>query len=236
MNSMMYLYSVFLLPIWIIQAVWLKKTATRLPEASGKRDKKYLENTKQKTLVVMGDSVAAGVGVNTIEESVAGQLVKQLSLKLNEPISWSVFAKSGDTLENLLNKLSDIQPSQWDMVVVSIGVNDVTSFTSCKRWQVQLKKLVSYLAEANPNCKIILLPIPDLGEFPLLAKPLSRIFSWRSDKLNQASAALEAQYPQLTLLTLTLELGNKHFADDGFHPSKYSCQLIAKSVVDSFYR
>ena len=226
----MYLYSLLSLPVWLPQALWLKKNAVRLPEASGERQV-ISEGIEFCKVLILGDSVAAGVGVKTIEESLGGQVINQLQLQSSPEISWKVHAKSGDKLADLLSKLDAVSNEHWDLVVISIGVNDVTSFTSTHRWQQQLTELSSRLLKRSPDCKVIQLAIPDMGSFPLLKNPLSQIFSWRSKNLNRISMEFSKGHAQLTILPMDVELKAENFAEDGYHPSKRTCELIAQEIL-----
>ena len=76
----------------------------------------------QKKLVVLGDSIAEGVGASKPENSYANILANELDFSLEN------FAKSGNTTADLIEKLKkdDVKKaiSQADFIEISIGGND----------------------------------------------------------------------------------------------------------------
>ena len=62
----------------LIQALLLRKHALRLPEATGARQGSSGEGAPLRVLII-GDSSAAGVGVSTQHDALAGQLAIALA-------------------------------------------------------------------------------------------------------------------------------------------------------------
>ena len=65
-------------PLMYIQGMIVRKYAAELPEAIGPRAG-TIGHGKPLRVLVLGDSSAAGVGVNTQDEAIAGQLAAQLA-------------------------------------------------------------------------------------------------------------------------------------------------------------
>ncbi|MEV6170387.1 SGNH/GDSL hydrolase family protein [Streptomyces sp. NPDC051954] len=101
----------------------------RLPEAAGADSGKTEGKGPALRLVVVGDSVAAGVGAAHHEEAMAGQVAEALSAMTGRAVSWRVAAKAGATLatvrRGLLSGLTD-PTTNWrpDLILVVAGTND----------------------------------------------------------------------------------------------------------------
>ena len=137
-----------LAPIYLYQGYKVKRDTVRLPEPEGERHGRVkltdaaqqITNDNDHTLSVMvvGDSAAAGVGSQTQQDALAGQLIPALQQQAlgNQgfgqqfaTLSWSVQATTGHTSFDILRRLYVIpKPSQpLDVMVISVGVNDTTS-------------------------------------------------------------------------------------------------------------
>ena len=84
-------------PLLLAQGAWVRRVTPRLPEAAGPRSV-CTGAGPALSLLVTGDSSAAGVGVDTQEEALAGQLAARLAAARR--VRWTVLARTGlDTRE-----------------------------------------------------------------------------------------------------------------------------------------
>jgi len=112
-----------LAPVLIWQGKRLKRDIPKLPEPSGERTG-IIGSGPVLRLLITGDSSAAGVGVATQHQALSGQLTVQLSQQ--NTLDWALQAKSGADIESCI-AFHQQQPSQqYDVIVIAIGVNDVT--------------------------------------------------------------------------------------------------------------
>lgn len=227
MNS---LFQLITFPVWFLQALYVRKVAIRLPEVSSKTLSNEREHEEQ--ILVLGDSVAAGVGVNCINESLGGQVKHTISSLLDIDIPLTIHAKSGDTVADLKVKLDEIAIPNKAYCVISIGVNDVTRFTSRTRWRRDLISVFNKLFANNKykNVKVVILAIPPIEQFPLIPFPLSQVLGTRVKRLNKETLKVVKAYPQASLLPLNVEDDPTLFAVDGFHPSAKTCSLLSHEV------
>ena len=239
-------------PLWIFQGIRLKKVAVRLPEAGGERDfvernpadelqnNENQDNVHQKNkplnLLVLGDSVAAGVGCSTIQNALPGAVANELSLRNGAQVNTKVVATSGFKLSDVIRSLSNIGDFNADLVVISVGVNDAKGFTSLSKWQLQLERLILTLQNNVENRQIILLATPDLAKFPLIQKPLSSVLGLRAQLLNLVSQFIVSDMDNVHFHSADFDLSqvNELFATDGFHPNSKACRQIAVSIADSY--
>lgn len=70
-----------LLPVVIIQGVKVRKKTPRLLEASGDRDG-LVGQGDPLSLLILGDSAAAGVGVETQQDALSGAIMSQLKMNI----------------------------------------------------------------------------------------------------------------------------------------------------------
>ena len=89
-------------PLLLGQAIRLRKIALQLPEASGPRTGS-LGNGPPLRFLIIGDSSAAGVGAQTQDEALAGQLVAALGA--HHTVHWQLIAATGATTASTLAKL-----------------------------------------------------------------------------------------------------------------------------------
>ena len=111
-------------PVLLLQAVITKWRTPNLSEPPGPREGITGEGPPIRLLVI-GDSAAAGVGADHQDEALAGQLVKRLAGHFC--VDWKLEAVTGATTASTLKSLTHLGEGKYDVVVTSLGVNDVTS-------------------------------------------------------------------------------------------------------------
>lgn len=147
------------------------------------------------------------------------------------------------TSTQILNSTYDfhtpIECRAFDVAVISIGVNDVTGFTSLRKWRSNLTQIIEIL-KARYQCKfIVFTALPPMHEFPALPQPLRWVLGQKAKYLNAALLKLVNKYHGVNVLTLTLnpidnsQSNNTHnyMADDGFHPQVAGYHLWSNAVV-----
>lgn len=202
-----------------VQGLRVRRTALRLPEALGpERDYRGTDG-EPLNLYVVGDSVAAAVGLDDHDVSVAGRLAELLAQ--TRPVRMRVLARSGfnasEAAEHVAGRLADA-----DVVVVSIGVNDTKDLHSARRWERDLDALLRDVTGQAPSARVILLGIPPMEVFPALPNPLGLVLGLRSRQMDRVGRRVAARFPAVRRLELPrggFELVEDPFARDGFHPS-----------------
>ncbi|HFB64176.1 MAG TPA: SGNH/GDSL hydrolase family protein [Aeromonadales bacterium] len=213
------LLAILLFPLLLVEALIVKKQTPRLAEAPGKRKGKcdQLDQPALK-LLFLGDSAAAGVGASNQSRALSGQTLLYLQQQFN--IHWVLWAKSGADSRQTLAMLSKKEPQAFDCIVISLGVNDVISFTSKKQWLHTTQRLISLLGKQFAAQQIIFTAIPPLHHFPALPQPLRFILGNRARQFNQALDCLCQQQQQCQLLKVSFGKDRSFFAEDGFHPGE----------------
>jgi len=205
----------FLAPLLIFQGRRLKASMPKLPEAAGQRSGVSAECDAYKVLII-GDSAAAGVGVDHQHQALAGQLTNALSKELS--LDWCLIAKSGADISDCIAVHQAQTTKDYDVIVISIGVNDVTGHTSASLWQSQLQKLIRVLDKKYHSPHIIFSHIPPMAQFTAIKQPLRWYLGQKSTHLNRLMSAIIERHNRCHLLSISGQLNADDMANDGFHP------------------
>lgn len=215
----------FLSPLLIAQGIYVKKSMIRLPEPEGDRSGVIGEGTSLK-LLITGDSAAAGVGTDTQTNALSGQLIQLL--KKDYQCEWALHAKTGFTISTLFKYLKIIPAQEFDIVLVSIGVNDVTSTISVQEWTQKIRKLHQLLKEKFSAKFIVYTELPPIDKFPAIPNPLSYFLGKTAKNMNTELNNLFKNKSDSTLLCFDLPYGDEFIATDGFHPSSTAYKIWAE--------
>lgn len=208
------LAKILLAPILVAQGIYVRRTIVRLPEAAGPRTGITGFGPVLK-LLILGDSAAAGVGVSSQEDALAGQVVRQLSNDFE--IHWTLFARTGETTESVSVGLQQSDLADFDVVLISLGVNDSTAGNSRQTFVKQTKALIGQIKSQLGATQIIFSSLPPMGSFPALPHPLRWFLGLQSSDLDNALIRLTEKH-DCHYLDLDLTPDPALIAEDGFHP------------------
>jgi lysophospholipase L1-like esterase len=218
----------FLSPVLLAQALSVRRSAQSLPEAAGPRDGS-LGSGPSLRLRIIGDSSGAGVGVADQQNALAGQLAKSLATAFS--VSWHLDAITGATTGSTLQRLAAAPPESTDIVVVALGVNDVTRLVPTRIWVRQQKSLFERINALYAPRRIYLSGMPPLEHFPLLPNPLRWTLARHAQKLERALQASLTKTPQVAYMPFTITPEPQLMARDGFHPSATLYAIWAKQMA-----
>lgn len=208
-----------LAPLLVAQALNTKRRAPRLPEADGPREGRVGEGERL-SLLIVGDSSAAGVGVRTQDDALAGHLTRTLARAAQRSVHWRLVAKSGITTAQALELLRQMQPTPVQIAVAVLGVNDVIDQVPSHRAVQQRAALADWLRESAGVRHVVFAPLPPMHRFPLLPQPLRRVMGDDARRHDDAMARWAATRDDVSHVPIPLALGPEHMADDGFHPGE----------------
>lgn len=227
-----------LLPVLFVQGSKVRKNTPRLLEASGERQD-IVGKGRPLSLLILGDSAAAGVGVETQKDALSGAIISELQDQYS--IRWKLHAKTGDTTKQVFQAVQYLEQQNYDVVVTSIGVNDVTKLTSASSWIKQQKQLFQYIQARFQPKLIIVSGVPPMQHFPALPNPLAWLFGKYAEQMNQTLNKWLVSQNQFRFIQYDIksfQAMNLPMASDGFHPSKeiYAIwgQQVAALVRQSF--
>lgn len=230
------LAKVLLGPLLLVQGLYTRRVTPRLPEAEGERLGEAGSGDVLRLLIV-GDSAAAGVGAATQDEALSGRLVERLAYDYQ--VSWKLWARSGLDSQGLLELLEQHAPEPFDVALLSIGVNDVTSSLTLDQWLTRQQRLMALLCNKFAVRQIVLSPLPPMHLFPALPQPLRWFLGFRASRFNAHLADLAARVDQCTMLSTPLAPEPGLMASDGFHPGPMLYRQWADDaarVIDQRFR
>lgn len=233
------LSTLLLLPVLFVQGNKVRKNTPRLLEPKGEREG-GIGQGKPLSLLILGDSAAAGVGVETQKDALSGAIIQELQNEFF--LQWKLHAKIGNTTRQVFHALQHLEERKYDVIVTSIGVNDVTKLTSAKSWIKQQKQLFEHIQKRFQPKLIIVSGVPPMQHFPALPNPLAWLFGQYAEQMNQKLQqwlAPQSQFKFLQYDIETFQAMNSSMASDGFHPSKEVYEIwgrqIAALVRQSFH-
>jgi lysophospholipase L1-like esterase len=186
--------------------------------------------TESLRLVWLGDSTAAGVGAETVQ----GALPWQVASALGRPISLRVLARSGarvrDVLAEQLPRLAALEEPP-DLVLVSVGANDVVHVTRGRVFRQQYTAML----EALTGTRVVVLGIPDMASALVLDQPVRAIVGARARRVDRWIRSIAAPFPDVHHIDISARPRSTRAADylsaDRYHPNEAGYGLWASIVA-----
>ena len=216
----------------IPQALHIKKTALRLPEAKGDHTVTIGANEKRLKFNHYGESTVAGVGVELLKDALSAQLCQTLTSELqaqNTRVQCHITGQNGIRFHEL-NSLIAQQKEPADFTIITMGVNDTTGFTSVKRWQQSILQSITLLQQNRP-APIFFTQVPPMAQFPALPAPLRYVLGFRAYLLNFELQRICAQHKHCHYIGSKLLVEKDMMAKDGYHPSALGYAAWAKQIT-----
>ncbi|WP_083095817.1 SGNH/GDSL hydrolase family protein [Pseudophaeobacter leonis] len=223
-----------LLPLLALQAITVRRRALILPEPRGPRQGQMaqerlqqgeLEQERQLRVLIAGDSSAAGVGVSAQSQGLSGQLAAQLSAQFE--VHWRLEATTGHQTRDTITRLQALPKQQFDVIILALGVNDVTHGTTRTRFYRQQSQLMQLLLDRFEPRLILACGVPQMQHFPALPQPLAWVLGRQSARLDNVLAALASEHPAVAHMPFQLPQDPALAAADGYHPSAQAYRLWA---------
>lgn len=188
-------------------------------------------------LTVLGDSSAAGFGVDTADQTPGALIAVGLSDVADRPVRLVNAAVVGARSADLLTQAIAVLEQHPQVAVVMVGANDVTHRVRPVTSVRHLSQAVRALREAG--VAVVVGTCPDLGTVEPIAQPLRLVARrWsRALAASQTIAVVEAGARTVSLGDL---LGAEFaaaprvmFSADGFHPSASGYARVASALLPS---
>lgn len=219
-----------LLPILIPQGLWAKIRTPRLSEAQGERQG-VIGTGQPIKLLILGDSAAAGVGVDHQQQALIGKICDRFELS-NYNLNWQLHAKNGNTLTDLKEIAASMPTQDFDIVIISSGVNDILKQYSVHQWKQNCDDLYHLIQKKFNRPSVLFTQVPPLQHFSALPKVLAWYLGKWATEFDINVAALSQQHANLHHVKMQLANQKEYLAVDGFHPSELSYNIWANAMVD----
>jgi len=216
-------------PVLFAQGRWVRRRVPGLPEASGPRSGSRGAGPPLR-LLIAGDSAAAGVGAATQSQALAGRLVTALEQDFR--LTWRLEAKTGATTADVLARLQDLEGGPYDVLVTSLGVNDITRGVGLEAWLAQQAGLLRLARARLGTSLFVIAGLPPIDGFPALPQPLRWYLGRRAKEFTHHLRGLLDQEPSAHFVDLRFTLDASLMASDGFHPGPVIYQGWAERVAE----
>lgn len=189
-------------------------------------------------LLVLGDSIAAGLGADQPHHTPGARLAKRLTRRTRRACRLRTAAVVGSESSALSDQLDGL-PTNYrpHLAVIIVGGNDVTHRVPTATSIAHLARTIERLHERG--AQVIVGTCPDLAALPALPQPLRALASRTSRQLAEAQrqAALAAGARAVSLADVVgpffVTNPDEMFSPDRFHPSSAGYKRTAQALLPS---
>ncbi len=187
-------------------------------------------------LLVLGDSIAAGLGAERPKDTLGARVARGVAKALHRPVRLRCAAVVGSESSALAGQLAALPPDyRPDAAVIVVGGNDVTHRVPVAVSVRHLEGAV--VALRGRGAAVVVGTCPDLGALRPVPQPLRVLGSRMSRQLAGAQAVVAARHGAHAV-SLARTVGPFFVADpdemfslDRFHPSALGYKRTAAAIV-----
>ncbi len=197
--------------------------------------------------VVLGDSTSVGQGAKIQSENYSCQYAQLVLLKQHPAVKIYNLAVSGaKTKDVLLKQVEAAIALDPDLIMISIGANDVTGLTNAEEFRRQYAMILQQLtrADISHKAKIVLLNIPSFSTSPLLWEPYRSAAHFQAGKFNEIISALVKSQGDIKTEIRIVDIFGKteadfrrfpklNFSQDNFHPSAAGYKVWTRVIAQT---
>ena len=189
-------------------------------------------------LLLLGDSIAAGLGAEKAKHTLGAQLAKRLAKRSRRSVRLRSAARVGSETSALAQQIESLPPGYVaDVAVIVVGGNDVIH-------RVKLAESARLLGDAvtalrDHGTEVVVATCPDLGALRPVPQPLRALARRASRQLASAQRDVVTRRGARAV-SLDAVVGpffiaqpDQMFSLDRFHPSPAGYRRTAKAVLPS---
>lgn len=207
-------------PVYVWQGLGVRRRTPRMLPASGPVRHRIEGSEPEIRLLVLGDSSAASVGIESSEQGIAAELARLLSARTGRAVVWRAAGFSSATSGQIRDHvLPNLAPEPWTHIVLSIGTNDAKNFHSASRFKREFGGLLYALRAKWPEARVIWSPVVEMTRVPALPPMLGKILEIRAGVINAKGEALCYERGAIPATRLPILDPAAGFSTDGFHAS-----------------
>ena len=212
-----------------------KPLGEQAPGADKHYKKKYGRPVE---LLVLGDSIAAGLGAGRAKHTLGGRLARGVARDARRSVRLRSAAVVGAETSMLAAQLASLPASyRPDVAVVVVGGNDVTHRVPVAESVRDLAEAIDLLRERG--AEVVIGTCPDLGALRAVPQPLRALGSRASRQLADAQRATALAHGA-RVVSLAHVVGpfflaepDEMFSPDRFHPSAHGYERTATAMLPS---
>lgn len=183
-------------------------------------------------LVMLGDSAAAGHGLDGADEAVPRRVARALVAADGRATAVRSVAVDGATTDDVLR--TQVQAARGaDVVLLGVGANDAfKAHRSLSEVADTTHCLLTAVREvAAPEARIVFHTCPDLSTAPGLPRVLRPVVGWRCRRIAEAQHAVATMHGVPVADLPRERLSHEVFGADRFHPGPVGHARLAERVV-----
>ena len=220
------------LPIYICQGLGVRRRSIRMEPPQAPAITEIKGKGKPLRILVLGDSSAAGVGVENFEECMAGRLPALLHQRTKRPVIVRTCGNNSATSGQIGDHVvPNLERSPYDYIVLNLGVNDAKNFHTGRRFCREFGTLIYALRARFPDAQIIWSGVLDLQGIPALPSPLNKILGIRSRIISRNGQILCRERGALAPQS-NWKAVRENFSIDGFHASSEGYRIWAEQLAE----
>ena len=208
-----------------------------LGEDALEADRTYRKRHEERLdLLLLGDSVAAGLGADRPGRTLGARLAKGLAKRTERSVRLTTRAQVGAESSWLSDQLAALPPGyRADIAVVVVGGNDVTHHVALSESVRHLADCIDALRAAGTI--VVVGTCPDLGALLAVPQPLRTIASQASRRLAAVQARTARRHgAHVVPLGVALRPAfaaepEVMFSADQFHPSSAGYRRAAAAIL-----
>ncbi|WP_245413354.1 SGNH/GDSL hydrolase family protein [Mangrovicella endophytica] len=232
------LLSWLLFPVYVWQGTAVRRRTERMrPPAGPSRGTVGLSGPDGRDepairLLVIGDSSAAGVGVDAVEDSLAPRLAERLHVISGLGVAWRAAGSNSAVSAQLRDfVVPNLARDAFTHIVLMIGSNDAKNFHGRLRFKKAFGGLLYALRAKWPEARIVWSPPVDLRRVPALPRGLATVLELRASVIRQMGERLCNERGAIAATPLP-RVEPAGFARDGFHASAEGYAYMAGHLAD----
>lgn len=200
------------------------------------------QSSRQKPIpfryVVIGDSTSVGQGAKVQTDNYSCQYAQLVLLNQHPAIKVYNLAVSGAKTQDVLsNQVAAAIALDPDLIMLSIGANDVTGLTNAEEFRRNYTMILQKLTGNRTKAKLVLLNIPAFSTSPLLWEPYKSAAHYQAGKFNEIIETIAKTEPNISVVDIYRgtepdfrRFPKLNFSQDKFHPSSAGYEVWTRVI------
>jgi len=232
MPSLLPLLTWLAFPVYVWQGLTVRRRIVRMLPAQGPVIH-HIEGTGEPiNLLVLGDSSAASVGVESSERGLAARIAHRAHEATGRPVVWRAAGFNSATAGRLRDHVvPNIDPGHWTHLVLTVGSNDAKNFHTGARFNREFGTLLYALRAKWPEARVVWSPVVEMSLMPALPPALGRILEIRAGLINYWGHRLCLERGAVPATRLPIDDPIAGFSLDGFHASEAGYDRWAEHLL-----
>lgn len=220
-------------PVYVWQGVRVRMRSIRMPPPRG-HVRHAIDGTEPAVrLLVVGDSSAAGIGIETTDGLLSVRLAQIIAARTGRRVEWRAAGFNSATAGQLRDfVVPNLAAEDWTHIVLAVGTNDAKNFHTVGRFKKEFGGLVYALKAKWPEARIVWSPVVDMALIPALPRALGRLLEIRASLINRTGERLCLERGVVPASRLPILDPVAGFARDGFHASEAGYRAWAEHLEE----